>query len=305
MSDTAEQEILIGKVHFTINFDWLTDYIRSLWSEGSYTLALATLESCEIEGAEARRIIMGQRRMAQDPDGEIGVAGMVIDDTWTPDLSACWLGYYPDPRDTTHFKTIERYGAKYLEDKKSEILILINALAETTYYFDKVRIYEQLEVIPDEVYSFLGFKRPERVQKTFRNPVGFNIDLDSYLSRQLEMDKTTKESLHPQPHARTGIMSPDGDLYACKYNEHRWLIELLGLGSQDEAELAGWIVFSYSLMAVNELIVIFGPERPTPKQIDALMEWATFYKLDTAALMTAINDGDLVFIGTTTVEGSG
>lgn len=87
------------KLHFRINYEWLTEHIRNLWSEGRYSLALDTLESTNLPIEIQYNVIRGKTKLINDPSDPSEIAGMTADDDWKIDISTCHHMRYPDPLD--------------------------------------------------------------------------------------------------------------------------------------------------------------------------------------------------------------
>lgn len=165
---------------FRLNFEWFTGYVRDLWAEGEYVLAINLMTDCDIPIGEAHDVIRGKCKMVQDPRGGQGTDGMISPDSWTPDLSRSFLDKYPDPLDMTYFRMVNRYGIRGLADMKQSIKRADRAMNEATNYFDKLEIVKQVKDIPDEVYEFFDEPRPETLNTGDYSPRAlYNIGLNS------------------------------------------------------------------------------------------------------------------------------
>lgn len=168
-----------GKMSFRLNFEWFTNYVRDLWAEGEYVLAVTLLTDCDIPIGEAHDVIRGKRKMIQDPDGAPGADGLVVQDSWTPDLSRSFLDKYPDPLDMAYFRMVNKYGVKGLSDMKRVIEAAARSMNEATNYFDKLHIVREVKDIPNEVYKFFDIPRPETLSTgDYGSTALYNIGLN-------------------------------------------------------------------------------------------------------------------------------
>lgn len=168
-----------GKAHFRLNFEWFTDYARSLWAEGEYVLAITIITDNDIPVGEAHDIIRGKRKMVQDPEGGQGIAGLIVNDNWTPDLVRCIFSKYPDPLDLGYFRMVNKYGVKGLTDMYRDIERAARSMNEATNYFDKLEIVKQVHLIPDDVFQFFDVPRPETIGTgDFSSTALYNIGLN-------------------------------------------------------------------------------------------------------------------------------
>lgn len=302
------------KVHFRVDFEGLTQLCRDFWSEGEYQKALVIMTESGISLKDAHDVIRGKLKMIQFPGSKEGVEGTLAKDNWKPNPNRCMWSKYPDPTDTAYFRMIERYGVKGLTKSKNHIEGTLRELENSTNALDHERLVNHLKElqIDDEIYHFFGYEpfyklekkwRPRRV--TFESsqeradywiendfvpmtwsgsypPNYRQVDVDAYIKRQLELDKITEKPKPCKPPQRTGWLSPKGEMFACNYNEHRWLSELLGFNTEKDIEKAGWVKLHYMLLNPDQLLIAKGNEkkRLTQKQIDALWDWATHNKVD-------------------------
>lgn len=300
-------------VHFRVDFEGLTQICRDFWAEGEYSKALAIMTESGISLKDAHDVIRGKLKMIQFPGGKEGVEGTLAKDNWEPNLGLCMWGKYPDPTDTSYFRMIERYGVKGLSEKRQILESTIYALQECVYSPDKERLIKDLKTqrIDDEIAKFFNLPTIKQLEIKYKpkmlswdrdrydsfadqlidnNAVPMTwssnlpphiSDVDAYIKRQLELDKITEKPKPCNPPQRTGWLSPKGEMFACNYNEHLWLADLLGYtGIQIEKE--GWVKLHYTLLKPNKLLVDKGnPKKQlTQKQIDALWDWATHNKVD-------------------------
>lgn len=68
--------------------------------------------------------------------------------------------------------------------------------------------------------------------------------------------------------ADTGLLSPDGQLFECRYEHHDLLAETLGFTSSWNAERAGWLHLSDGYWRSPEVHTV------TQKQLDVIFEWS-------------------------------
>lgn len=320
----------IEKVYFRVDFEGLTNLIRNFWAEGEYSKALSIMTESGIDLENAHDVIRGKLKLIQQPGGREGVEGNLAKDNWKPNLDLCMWNKYPDPKDSAFFRMIERYGVKGLNRQRSQIESALRALNESTYVPDKERLIDHLRelAIDDEVYKFFEYPTFWKLEKDWRpkrltwagrdketypdyvdellsndivpmtwsgsySPAMKELDIDAYVKRQLELEKITEKPEPCNPPERAGWLSPKGEMYACNYNEHVWLADLLGYtGVQIEKE--GWVKLHYTLLKPDRLLVDKGnkDKRLTQKQIDALWEWAIHNKVDPGYIQDILEDED-------------
>lgn len=310
-------------VHFSVDFQWLTDFIRDEWSAGQYTRAKQLLiEDCGLPPQVSYDVIRGKKKLAADPDDPD--QGMVITDEWSPDLSKClWWAGYPDPEDFKFFSLIEEFGVKGLTSYKHQIERLTRQMQETSYYFDKMNILSEAVDIPKKVLNFFNQESLVKEIQAFgrwklldyrdqnKNMDNRSINARDYLrdkrlnesneddslkkltglSLDEHIEKLASFSEKPFPTYKTkiGWVSPDGKIYPCGHQEHaRAMWEWFGM-SEVGAENLGWIKITYSLFKPDDPLLLRGENnKPTQSQINILSKWAEFWELDFEDVMSQV-----------------
>jgi len=285
--------------HFRIDFEWLTDHVRSLWAEGRYSLAQETLvDTLPLD--EIRDIIRGKRKLIQDPDGKKGVDGLVTDDNWKPDLSFCFLGLYPDPSDSTHFRYVDQYGTDGISHAHNICRLVMNSYN----YLEKMNFTRELQPYKDDLLVWLGFKEvvglrqkrrmelkdfEETQQKVERYSqclvpdfgITSGIDVDAFVKKQVELDSKPTPPPDPTFSIPTGYILPTGKFHPCGWMEHAWLANVLGNSPNFSKEIAskmGWIEITHPLGEPNQLQIFYGDKEPTEAQLGTLAEWQLKYQ---------------------------
>jgi hypothetical protein len=292
-------QIASGKLYFTIDFEWLTEHIRNLWSEGRFELALKTANSTGLPLEVQYDVIRGNKAFRQDPEGKKGCSGIVIEDTWQPVLDECNFCMYPDPVD------LPRIAAESLK-KQFEYQDRLKFIDEE---FEKENISEDEDEEPVSS-SVSGLKFPvidtedtsieslmtqinvamlkgekDKIPELRRMfelrkllPKGAPLSVNDYMKRQKEFDA------RPLPKATSdfsgiwgGWLGPNGDYFAAEgYMEHVWLIGVVANLTEEEAERAGWIKIQ---RLSDEFTDIRSLKDPTARQLDTLSKWAGGSKL--------------------------
>jgi hypothetical protein len=267
---------LVGSFNFTVDFNWLTNFVRSLWSEGSFRRALSILEELEIPKKESYEIIRGNLKMIQDPNGKKGIDGMTLNDNWSPDLTLCDKGRYPDPDE---LYLIERnrddYAKKYIDQCATEAHVLLIDLDNALKNGDGYRIEaieDRLNSFPDEIYDIMAiskndyFNHIDKVNYLFREKEIADKKLDEYIIHQKELDTKKLPDVDINFDFLYGWLLPNGDYYPCAWMDHIWLAEKLGKNEKD-IENFGWIKITKSGIGYESEQV------PTQKQLDGLLIW--------------------------------
>jgi hypothetical protein len=264
------------KLHFTVNFNWLTDFVRSLWAEGSFRKALTILEDMGIPQHESFEIIRGNLKMLQNPKGEKGIDGITAKDNWKPNLPNCELQRYPDPEELASIeRDRDKYAKIYINQCVSEIYAVLSELHSAIETGNGMLIgnaEEKLLTYPDEAFSIVGIDKNSYEEHTYKAELLHNakiqkeIEVEEYVQHQLELDKKPLPAIDTTLESIYGWLLPTGDFYPCEWQDHIWLAGKLGK-SEHQAEYEGWIKFTKS--GIYYLAV----DMPTQKQIDMIFEW--------------------------------
>lgn len=265
----------IGYVHFSIDFEWLTDHIRALWAEGRYKNALDLLDSSNCPKDQHKAILLGKLKM-------VGIdQGVLAADDWIPPAG------YADP---DNLREMAEEGMRY---KKRYFELL------RTNYFD---LCEKWKDGKDLVVIEALFRQfPEEFAMTL-NPIdrtpwnlawryhlvpagatamgGFVPSVEEFVAHQMELDKREAPDPDPDFFADYGWLLPNGKFYPCEYWEHDWLANVLEY-SVERAEKAGWIRVGKSRIT-EEWALTRGDNAPeiTQAQIDGLWEWCQNHHCD-------------------------
>lgn len=261
---------------FTVDFDWLTDFVRSLWAEGSFRRALSVLEDMGIPEYESFEIIRGNLKMTQDPNGEKGIDGITAKDNWKPCLPNCELQRYPDPKELESIeKNRDKYAKIYIDQCVTEIYTMLqelNQAIETGKGMLIGNVEEKLFYYPDEAFQIVGINKNsyqehlDKAELLYKIREKQEIKLEEYIQHQLELDKKSLPEIDVNLESLYGWLLPDGKFYPCNWQDHIWLAGKLGK-SEKQAEYEGWIKFTKSG------IYYLAQEKPTQKQMDVVFEW--------------------------------
>jgi hypothetical protein len=296
-------------VHFSVDYDGLTQMVRDFWAEGSYTLATAIMTDSNIPIDYAHDVIRGKMKMVQDPNDPDG--GMLTEDNWQPNNAVCYMGKYPDPLDYKWFKLVNRYGTEGLSELRQLAEWAVNAMNNSTYSLDKIRILQEVKRVPEEIYEYFNIPDPKTIHTSdlhpaksldafdySRNeaasdlryerlspelphmPVAGLPDVDTFIKRQLELDKMPKPKPDKNFSRPCGYIIPTGKFYSCEWMEHDWLASVLGNSQHFDKEIAsnmGWIEITHPMGEPENLNIIMGDKEPTQKQLDTLFDWQQKY----------------------------
>lgn len=191
---------------FTIDFDWLTDQVRIFWSEANYKKSYDVLKSCDIIGKQADDIIRGKLKMVQDPNGEKGCEGIVVEDNWKPNLNHCENGLYPDPNDIFDLAA-KAIGLQrdWENDKIFHYKSLIGKLGELYQrenWEEAENIWDILDGLSPKIKELINYNDIPWSRKLLKSLKENNNDLqetifqnnifpslDNYVKNQIELDK--------------------------------------------------------------------------------------------------------------------
>lgn len=202
------------KVHFTVDFDGLTNRAREFWAERKYAFALHEFlcKGCNLSEEKAKLLLAGRLKMAQLPGGKMGVDGTLVKDTWRPDSTT----FYPNPM----------MGVEYANTAVARYL------AET----EVRKLRKDLAYAVDEIARLTA-----PPQKT---------TVDRFIERQMELEKRPTPKPDTTYKSNMAWVLPDGKFYPCKNSmEHIWLAERLGK-TEKEAEESGWVKISHTVFGL-------------------------------------------------------
>lgn len=254
------------QVHFTIDFDWLTGFIRDLWSEGDYEHAYRVLDSSGLPELRWADLLAGKIRFSQAPGGIEGCEAIAVPDTWEPILDHCHLCIYPNP-----------YKG------------LMNALSEGLRAKEKreAEWKERIESDNQKVVQYESLQATEEgKEKSRQDRLGTRLEslTDGLVRQQLETlrvsdrfyDFHKENGLFPDVEFNYlyGFITPEGVFYGCPYFAHNALLELLGKADDYQDCPNGWIKISRSLAEKHPIVIKKGAKKPNKKQIDTLYAWA-------------------------------
>lgn len=236
-------------VNFSVDPVWLTQFVRNLWSEGSYGLAMDTLD-CLIGLPEDIKpgVIRGTYTLTKDFSWE--------EDDWSPNLEMCNFGQYPDP---LKLWELAEKGAKLERDveRLQDMVVGLSKrlmqegpgdgefLADVERNMTASVPPEALERNEVETRTILDLPSG-RVEKTvygnlddgYTTKVGFAAGLtgkdiarfrdqvpsvEEYVAKQLELDIRPLPSVDANYVSDNGYVTPDGRYYPCEWLEHMWL----------------------------------------------------------------------------------
>lgn len=256
-------------VHFTIDPQWTTDFIRERWSEGEFFWVFEFLDGCFVDSRSMQRdIIIGKSKFI--PSDEPG-SFFLADDNWSPNLSNCHLLQYPDPMKYGEMKAAyEKISSSLAEKKASQMLAEIEEERQDTRYSP-------------------GYSRAvERSKKTdVKDP------LDKFIQDTLINDEFAVMTGKPKPSPiyENGIITPDGLFYRCGVMGHSMLSVSLGyseleydeegLDPSQKALKAGCILVSLTI-AGKKVRRIDGTV--TKQQKETLKQWVELVSYSHAPL---------------------
>jgi hypothetical protein len=263
-------------LYFTTDFNWLTDFIRSLWSEGSFRRALDVLNDLGIPQHESFEIIRGNLKMIQDPDGVKGIDGQTAKDNWKPNLALCDHSRYPDPDELYAIeKERDIYAKKYIDQcvtQLNELLKDMSIALERGVGKDLSQYYDLINTFPDNAFEIAGIKKNDyfsmldKIKSLYIQQEREGKKLEEYVDHQIELDSKELPEVDSEFKFLYGWLLPDGKFYPCDWLDHIWLASKLGK-SEEEAENSGWIKFTQSG------IWHVAKDKPTQRQIDAVFSW--------------------------------
>ncbi len=226
-------------VCFTVDFEGMTDRVREFWMERKYAYAVNLLvRGFHQSETNALRILAGELRMIDAPEGKPGVDGSLAPDAW----KAPGGTFYPNPR----------FGLVYAE------AALGRYLAED----ENAKLRDQLHDLVDSIVD------EENTSVARRLPIDDFLDKQDALEKRLNVpvlkpDRTFKSDM--------GWILPNGHFYAAEHPmEHIAIAAKLGKQTERDAELAGWVKLCRDMYRT---LHIFAEDKPTQKQLDTLFDW--------------------------------
>lgn len=281
-------------VHFSIEGEWLTDFIRQGWSEGRYEWAMETLKHSGCPSEYHNEVLRGNLKM-------VGVNEFrLMEDDWRPTLSDCHFGTYPDPSeifamasDGENYKKLyfQRLGTDYYATKQRW----------DQYPSNRANLQYYIRTFPEEFVSTLPARDremwaiatgreelhygdiDERLQDNALKVARFGIQVptvDEFIERARRLEK--KEQPRPDRGciSNFGWILPNGDFYPCLYWEHDWLVGTFDK-TVTQAENEGWIRVGYSQVTGEQYITRGNPKREiTQGQIDSVNVWCLEHDFD-------------------------
>lgn len=270
MSNTAT---ISKQVHFRIDFDWLTGFIRDLWAEGSYEHAYRVLDSSGLPDQRWADLLAGKIRFAQAPGGKDGCEAVAVKDNWKPEPEKCHYSVYPDP-----YKGLMNALETLLREKGIE----------------ERRTQEYLENESRAANARRSFALTEKVKaesETDTKPTGISESLmDGLVRQQLDVIKASdafydyhkSNGLDPDKEFNYlyGFIDKSGQFWGCPYFAHNALLALLGEDSDYQDIPAGWLKISKSIAEKWPVVVTKGAFKPSDKQLETLYAWGAKHKVD-------------------------
>jgi len=272
-------------LHFSIDFKWLTDHVRQLWSEGRYQLALDTLCDSGCPEGYHKAILRGTIKMAGINEGYIEK------DNWKPDLSICHRGTYPDPdRLPVIAQQGEEYREKYFDMLEMEYNSLVYEWGRTTngpklsdlaYTVCTTFPEEFIETLSEDQKRMWKLAHREASSPTLLLDTSLIIGLDEFVERERKLDEAETPEPDDDYQSRHGWILPNGDFYPCEYWAHDWLADCLGR-TVIEAEDRGWVRVGHSCIDGKARIARgknFNGLHPQP-QLDATWTWCQLHNVE-------------------------
>lgn len=231
------------KVHFSVDPIWFTNFIRSVWSEGSYQKAFNIINAALPNMSEELKfdIIVGKRKLVSEPTGE-GV--LVKADNWKPNLQQCIYksyepkkgGQYPDPVEVRNNVIYDRKGwFTYLDRKYPQSKSVQNFSEEIDELSGEVgAAITQFKNLPMKMFG--GYDSLEQMNQAFL--LQSSIPTPEQYFEMIESRNERAAQGKPKPDntlkAEMGWILPDGKFYACLTPmEHIWLADQFGLSETD------------------------------------------------------------------------
>jgi hypothetical protein len=142
-------------LHFSVDFDHLTDIAREEWCSGNMDWTLRMLESAGLDREMANLVLGGTKRMAQDPDDETGCVGILVDDNWQPDGQYCAFRHFVNPVGyEVGTEGILRQGVKFIREARAEIIYVCNCYAKEMHSVEKRSLAKQLRMeYPEQTWK--------------------------------------------------------------------------------------------------------------------------------------------------------
>jgi len=258
------------EVHFSIDGEWLTDFIRTGWSEGRYQWAMDTLDASGCPAEYHNDVLRGNLKM-------VGVNELYIaKDDWQPDLDMCHQCSYPDPDEIFQLASEgEKYKKLYFERLRLDFYSAKKQIQRKAngdgYYYIRTFPEEFIRTLPIVDQDFWRLAHREVGASPVLSIPGVPT-LDEYMEHQREL--STKAAPEPDTEfkAEFGWITPVGKFYPCAWYEHDWLADVLGK-TVGEAEAAGWIRVGRRDMGKGMLFVTAPQKEATQRQIDSVWGW--------------------------------
>lgn len=249
----APRRKVVGTVHFTVDFDGMTDRIREFWAEGKYALAVqACTEGFGLTREQAAQVINGRKRLAQDPNGRKGCDGILLDDTWSP--RDAHFTFYPE-------------GSCPVSAAECQRLFKENQQLREELEFAGLRYNDRENELQFELTKIRARVIEARLNL---RPGGAQTTLESFVAAQSELDTRPTPKPDKTYESHWGWVLPDGKFYPCKnMMEHIWLADRLG---KDEraAEASGWVKITKGIGG----IYIISQWKPSQAQINTVFDWS-------------------------------
>lgn len=281
-----EQGRVVGAVHFSVDFEWLTKFIRDLWTEGSFKQALDVLESSNCPERYHKDILRGKKKMVGIDEGHIE------NDNWQPREP----DRYFDPDLLPKLaQDGERYKREYFRLLGNEYALLVRRwksassgkeLEDLSYQFkafpsefiQSLDPTEQLPYINAMRANDLGFYAARNTYEMLTGNEIASVNVEQFIRHQIELDKKPAPKPDTRYESDYGWITSGGLFYPCLYFEHIWLAGVLGK-TEAEADESGWIKIGYSKTLGEPVIHCWSTEKVTQPQLDALWQWCARRKI--------------------------
>lgn len=269
--------ITVKRVHFRIDFDWLTGFIRDLWAEGSYEHAYRVLDSSGLPDQRWADLLAGKIRFAQAPGGIEGGEAVAVKDNWQPEPETCHYSVYPDP-----YKGLMNALSTLIQAKEKEAR----------------RLQEFIELENRAANARRSFSITQEVIKEEKEtrPIGMSESLmDGLVRQQLDVIKASdafydfhkSNGLDPDREFNYlyGFIDQAGQFWGCPYFAHNALLALLGEDSDYQDAPDGWLKISKSIAEKWPVVIKRGAKKPSDQQLETLYAWGAKHKVDMVKAM--------------------
>lgn len=275
-------------VHFKVDFEGMTRLIRSVWSEGNYGKATNLLDGCGVPNEYWGDIISGKLKMVDADPENPGIEGDLAEDDWKPDPANSQYGIYPTIEEMPALaQRAMELRSIYEEDVRIKARSYKEAIATSINALEKIRLAKEAKTefplyIMEEIEldTLVNVILSGRLARSIEPEERYRAQtiVDSYIRRQMELDKIETVEQDKEFKNPYGAISKDGKFYPCGWMEHDWLFDRLST-TKDNAHEDGWVFVSKELLSGKTIMTVKALE-PTQKQIDAIFDYCQVHGME-------------------------